>query len=324
MAVEKSCVLFGDVLRDPEIVQRLRERGLVSPFPLGRALIPSKSQVSCSLLFSSQKKDNPQLQFSSSAQGGSGNQKMGGTELLWVPEWKQSPDTFAWEHFCCLWSSRNASLRTRVVSLRVCDEMCGTGRGSLAKPFGRSCEGLKSSKLLPQGEPKTSPWLQFRTVFIAGGLGTGQEEQSSGAAEMQSSGSATSWPRGPRRGSHPQQNPLPRVGKGQMMLPAAKSCTMEPGSWSTALPGQGIPPCPTSPTQCACGTQLQPHGVGYGLHQPCNTQTLWIALHLSPKPSIPFKKTSRFCTGAVCQRNPLQGSPVRKTRPSGCGSPPTP
>lgn len=25
----------------------------------------------------------------------------------------------------------------------------------------------------------------------------------------------------------------------------------------------------------AHGTQLQPHGVGYGLHQPWNTQTLW-------------------------------------------------
>lgn len=221
MAVEKSCVLFGDVLRGPEIIWRLTERGLAPPFPLGRALIPSKSQVSCSLLFSSQKKDNTQLQLSSSAQGSSGNQKMGGTELLWAPKWKQSPDTFAWEHFCCLWSSRNASLRTCVVSLRVCDEMCGMGRGSLAKPFRRSCEGLKSSKLLPQGEPKTSPWLQFRTVFIAGGLGMGQEEQSSGAAEIQSSGSTMCWPHGSH--SHPQQNLFPRVGKGQKMLPAAQS-----------------------------------------------------------------------------------------------------
>lgn len=80
--MEKSCVLFGGVLRDPEIIQNLTARALAPPFPLGRALVPSQSQVSFSLLFSSQKKDNPQHQFSSSAQGSSGKQKMGGTELF--------------------------------------------------------------------------------------------------------------------------------------------------------------------------------------------------------------------------------------------------
>lgn len=157
-------------------------KSLAPPFPLGRALIPSKSQVSCSLLFSSQKKDNPQHQFSSSAQGSSGKQKMGGTELLWAPKWKQNPDTFAWEHFCRLWSSRNASPWTRVVSLRVCDEMCGTGRGSLAKPS----EGLAKASSPPSCYHRES---QRQVLGSSSGLSLLQEAlewgRSSRARELQ-------------------------------------------------------------------------------------------------------------------------------------------
>lgn len=213
-AVEKSCVLFGDVLRDPEVIQRLTERGPAPPFPLGRALIPSKSQVSCSLLFSSQKKDNPQLQFSSPAQGSSGKQKMGGTELLWAPKWKQNPDTFAWEHFCCLWSSRNASPWTCVVSPRVCDEMCGTGRGSSAKLSG----GLVKASSPPSCYHRES---QRQVLGSSSGLSLLQGRPWNGAGGAELWRNAELWqhhvlaPRvtQPGRRRHPQQN-LPSISQG--------------------------------------------------------------------------------------------------------------
>lgn len=112
-------------------------------------------------------------------------------KLLWALRWKRKPDTFACEHFCCLWSSRNASLRTSVVSFCFCDEICGMGRGSLAKPReglakpssspARSYRRESQRKLpgpisglpllqrasKPRGESRTSPVLQKRTALPA-------------------------------------------------------------------------------------------------------------------------------------------------------------
>lgn len=78
VVVEKSRVSFGEVRRasdsgdkrhrdNAEIDRKMAQ--LAPSFPSGRALIFFKLQVSCCLLFSSQKKDNTRPQISSLCPG---------------------------------------------------------------------------------------------------------------------------------------------------------------------------------------------------------------------------------------------------------------